>query len=250
MSRERPAAGLPLTGERTLPGIPEENYWFQRHVAAYRLARELVRGRVVDAGSGEGYGAAILAGAARVVGLDLDPAAVAHAARRYPEARFARADLCRLPLAEESVDAVVALQVVEHLWCPEAFLEACRAALRPDGVLIVSTPNRATFPAGLNPTHTHEYDEADLRGLLGRWFREVEVVATAHGRRLSLLDRLLGEPVQHRLVRRPYREQAWWARAALRSARSGWFRIVAEADTGLDLLAVCRRPRSDTRMGA
>ena len=55
---------LVLTGERTLPGIPEENYWFCRHLFAYELAAGLGAGRILDAGCGEGYGTALLARAA------------------------------------------------------------------------------------------------------------------------------------------------------------------------------------------
>src|SRR5204862_7899663 len=74
-------AGVPpleLTGERTLPDVPEENYWFRRHLAVYRwIASHRVRGRVVDMACGEGYGAAMLAQtAASVVGGDANPEAV------------------------------------------------------------------------------------------------------------------------------------------------------------------------------
>ena len=63
---------LALTGERTLPDVPEENYWFRRHLAVYEWIAERVRGlRVADLASGEGYGAAVLARtAAHVVALD------------------------------------------------------------------------------------------------------------------------------------------------------------------------------------
>jgi 2-polyprenyl-3-methyl-5-hydroxy-6-metoxy-1,4-benzoquinol methylase len=65
---------LPLTGERTVPGIPEENYWFRRHEVAYRFALPLVAGkRVLEVGCGEGYGTSLLASSAsHVVGLDYD----------------------------------------------------------------------------------------------------------------------------------------------------------------------------------
>lgn len=227
-------------GERTLPGIPAENYWFRRHVVAYRLAGDLARGRVVDAGSGEGYGAALLARRTRVLGLELDAAIARHGATRYPNVRFAVADLCKMPLRSGSVDAVVALQVIEHLWCPDEFLGACRRALVAGGLLVVSTPNRPTFPAGLNPAHAHEYDEGELRTLLGRHFEEVRLVGTAHGPLLRLLDRLWGGSVQHRLIRRPYPDQPWWARALLRSVTSRSFRITTDAGGSLDLIAICR----------
>jgi SAM-dependent methyltransferase len=84
-----PSPALELTGERTLPGIPDETYWFERHVVAYELAGEMVRSReprvVLDAGCGEGYGLKMLAdaGAARVVGVDLEPPVVDHVRSTY-----------------------------------------------------------------------------------------------------------------------------------------------------------------------
>ena len=59
---------LALTGERTVPGIPAENYWFRRHEIAYRFIRKRCAGRrVLEAGSGEGYGAAMIAETAQSV---------------------------------------------------------------------------------------------------------------------------------------------------------------------------------------
>jgi SAM-dependent methyltransferase len=231
---------LRLTGERTLPGIPRENYWFRRHVAAYRFAATVVRGRVVDAGAGEGYGSALLAGrAGSVLALDLDAVAVRHAARRYPAARHVQADLCRLPLADGAVDGIVALQVLEHLPCAEGFLDTCRHALRRGGRLVLSTPNRATFPSGRNPWHEREYDDAELGALLRSRFEDVRLIGVGHGAVLRAVDRALGEPVQHRLVREPYEALPRWLRGALRAVRARAFVVGADALSSLDLLAVC-----------
>jgi SAM-dependent methyltransferase len=232
---------LPLTGERTLPGIPEENYWFRRHVAAYRYAARFARGTVVDAGAGEGYGAGMLSGRARVMAVELDPLSLHHAAGRYPVPWFVRADLCSLPVAEHSVDLVVCLQVIEHLPCVDEFLGACRRILRPRGRVVLSTPNRATFPAGLNPFHVRELDAGELHAVLRSHFGHVEVLGIEHRAPLGLLDRALGEPVQRRLVRVPYREQPAWLRAVLRTVRSTDFRVTRDPGRSLDLVAVCRR---------
>jgi SAM-dependent methyltransferase len=224
-------------GQRTGPGLPSENYWFRRHVAAYRWARRLVQGTVVDAGAGEGYGAALLDRRARVTGIELDPTVVAHAAGRYPMVMFVRGDLCRLPLVEGSVDGIVALQVLEHLHCPGGFVEVCRRALRPGGTLALSTPNALTFPPG-NPAHVHEYDADEVRGLLGSAFPDVRVLGIDHGPGLRLLDRVLREPVQHRLVAQPYPAQPVWLRAVLRTVTSRDFRLTERTDECLDLFAV------------
>src|SRR4026208_1941841 len=87
---------LALTGERTLPDVPEENYWYRRHLAVYRWIADRCDGlRVVDLACGEGYGSEGLAGgvggrAAEVVGVDANPEAHEHARLRYtrPGLRF------------------------------------------------------------------------------------------------------------------------------------------------------------------
>src|SRR3954471_6061073 len=94
LQRDQPPGVPPLalTGERTLPDVPEENYWFQRHLVVYEWIRARVAGlKVIDMASGEGYGADCLAGAAReVVGVEANPDAFAHAVARYPRVRFER----------------------------------------------------------------------------------------------------------------------------------------------------------------
>ena len=191
-----PAAAepLPLTGERTVPGIPEENYWFRRHEAAYRFATAHVHGDVLEVGCGEGYGTALLAAAgASVVGVDYDAATIAHAARRYPQAGFVRANLAALPVGDVAVDVLATLQVIEHVWDHPQFVRECRRVLRPDGLLLVTTPNRLTFSPGretpLNPFHTVEFTAGELVDLLQRGgFRCTWVGGLHAGPRVLALD--------------------------------------------------------------
>jgi SAM-dependent methyltransferase len=198
---------LPLTGERTLPGVRGEEYWFARHEAAYRwladtCADRLTGAVVVEAGSGEGYGAALLraAGARVVVALEYDEAAVRHARSAYPEVLTTRANLAAMPLAAGSADVVVSLQVVEHLWDLRGFLRDCASVLRPGGLLVVSTPNRPVFSPGLgrgekptNPFHVEELDAGQLRDLLGdAGFVDVDVLGLHHGERIEAWERSAG----------------------------------------------------------
>ncbi|MGH3565509.1 MAG: class I SAM-dependent methyltransferase [Pseudonocardia sp.] len=187
--------GLPLTGERTIPGISHENYWFRRHEVVYRaLAPRCAGARVLEAGCGEGYGAELLARVARtVLALDYDPPTVAHVARRYPRVAVARANLVTLPVREGTCDAVVSLQVIEHLWEQERFLRECRRVLVPGGALLVSTPNRITFSpvrdTPLNPFHSRELSAPELAALIGdAGFVDVEVLGLHHGPRLREMD--------------------------------------------------------------
>src|ERR1700761_8122307 len=188
-------AVLTLTGERTIPDLDIENYWFRRHEVVYeRLAKHCVGRDVLEAGCGEGYGTDLLAGVARrVVALDYDAAAVAHVGSRYPRVEVMQANLAELPLPAASVDVVVNFQVIEHLWDQAQFVAECLRVLRPSGILMVSTPNRITFSPGrdtpLNPFHTRELNAAELTELLvDAGFEVVAMLGVYHGGRLRELD--------------------------------------------------------------
>jgi SAM-dependent methyltransferase len=246
MNDETASDALKLTGERTLPGIPEENYWFRRHVVVYDYAASLVRGmEVLDAGSGEGYGAAILArGAASVVGVDLEPDVIEHAAARYPTVRFERADLLSLPFPGRSFDAVVSLQVIEHLQRPREFVAECARVLRPGGVLIMATPNRLTFsPEGIrNPFHTVEFSPSELRALLETSLVVERLAGTFHARRIALVERLTRSSFPERLITTPVPDWSARLRRTVERVTTKDFRIEdRRLDRSLDLVAVARR---------
>jgi SAM-dependent methyltransferase len=254
VSRPTNMGSLPLTGERTVPGVAAENYWFRRHEVAYRFALPLVAGRrVLEVGCGEGYGTALLASvAARVIGIDYDALTAAHAAATYPQADFVRANLAALPTPSRSVDVVVTLQVIEHVWNHPEFVRECLRALRPGGLLCVSTPNRLTFSPGLdrpvNPFHTVEFTAAELVDLLERCGFETEAVYGLHAAdRLTALDaRYGGSFVDAQLASSP---DDWPAElcADVASVETDDFTIVdaarREVDTALDLIVLARRPQ-------
>ena len=240
---------LALTGERTLPGIPAENYWFRRHEAAYEALVPFCRGAVLlEAGCGEGYGADRIAAVARsVVGIDYDAGTVAHVAAAYPAVRPVRGNLAGLPFAAGAFDVVASLQVIEHLWDQPAFLAECRRVLRPAGTLLLSTPNRLTFSAPnrpLNPFHHRELAPAELAGLLAEGgFEVTHLLGLRHGRRLAKLDRRFSSLVDAQLAGPP----ATWhpeLRREVARVRTGDFEVAADdLDRSLDLVVVAvRRP--------
>lgn len=149
--------------ERYVPGTPDPVAHYE-HVHRYLLAARVAAGRsVIDIGSGEGYGSAWLASTARrVVGLEFDPRAARAAAARYARGNlaFATGDARRLPFASESADVVTCFEMVEHVGEPEAVLDEIRRVVRPDGLALISTPNKAVYTdeAGYrNPYHLREY---------------------------------------------------------------------------------------------
>lgn len=237
---------MPLTGERTAPGIPEENYWFQRHVVAYEWAAARTAGlRVLDAGCGEGYGTQILAAtAAEVVGVDLEAGVVERAAARYPSASFQPADLTSLPYPDASFDAVVSLQVIEHMRSPLDYCAEVARVLRPGGEFICATPNRMTFsPEGIrNPFHTVEFAAAELRGMLSRHFEVVQMLGTFHAGRIRAVELATRSSFPERLIATPVPSWSPRMRAAVARITTRDFRIRSEhLDKSLDLIAVGRR---------
>ncbi len=250
------AAGLPLTGERTVPGVDRENYWFRRHEAVYlALAPECAGAVVLDAGVGEGYGAALLARSARrVVGLELDPAVAAHVGARHPAVTTVRADLQTFPVSDRVVDAVVNLQVIEHLWDQPGFLAECARVLRPGGRLHCATPNRLTFSPGagpddrpLNPFHTRELTGAELAALVADAGLAVEsLVGLHHGPGLRDLDARHGGSVIDAQIALALSGQAWpdQLTADVAGVTVDDFVLCADdLDASLDLLVTAVRPR-------
>jgi len=210
MNADRPWA-LELTGERTVPGVDRENYWFRRHEAAYLwVSREFRPSAgeapyVLEAGSGEGYGADLLRRAfgGPVVALDYDDAACTHAHCAYPGVSIVRCNLAALPVRPDVAALAVSMQVIEHLWNVAGFLDGVRSALRPGGVAVVSTPNRLSFSPGLergerptNPFHVEEFDRAQVVELLvAAGFADVSVVGLSAGERLAADERSSGSIV-------------------------------------------------------
>jgi SAM-dependent methyltransferase len=247
VASEPPA--LVLTGERTLPGIEVENYWFRRHEAAYQALLPFVHGAsVLEAGCGEGYGAAALRQRARsVLAVDADPQAAGHAARTYPDIDVVRADLQRLPVADGAVEVVTNLQVIEHLWDQESFLAECARVLRPAGTLLITTPNRITFSPGrdtpLNPFHTRELSAAELAEMLDPHFVVTRMMGLVHGPRLRRWERRHGSVMDLQLAGPP---ESWSdeLRSFVTSVTADDFVVsAADVDASLDLVAVgYRRP--------
>jgi SAM-dependent methyltransferase len=251
-------AGVPplaLTGERTLPDVPEENYWFRRHLAVYEwIAARVSDASVIDMACGEGYGSDVLARTARrVVGVDANPEAHEHARLRYRRAnlRFARE---LVETFSEPADAVVFLQTIEHLTDAPAALERFRTLVADPqtggaarGTVFVSTPNVLTLaPEGAsrsgNPWHVHEYRIEEFDELCRSCFSEVQMYGVFHARKLRAheLALRLGWDSVHRTLglTSSFYERFTPAIAASDFAvRAGGS---AQLSSALDFLAVCR----------
>ena len=238
---------LELTGERTLPGVPAENYWFRRHLVVYEWIGARIAGlQVIDMACGEGYGSEVLSrSAAEVLGVEANPDAYEHARLRYrrENLRFERG-VVETHGTESSYGAVVFLQTIEHVHDPEAVLKHFRSILAPGGVAYISTPNVLTLaPPGAaksdNPWHLKEYRAHELRELCNSAFEDVELLGLFHARKLRghELALKLGWDAIHSRLRIT---QAFYDRFTPAIATSDFVLRPGGLDAALDFVAVCR----------
>lgn len=241
---------LELTGERTLPDVPAENYWYRRHLAVYEWIGARVLGlRVLDMACGEGYGSEVLSrGAASVIGVDANPEAHEHARLRYPRQNLGFQRGVVETFGEcNSYDAVVFLQTIEHVQDPQAVLAHFRDLLARGGTAYVSTPNLLTLAGpgrekSDNPWHIREYRAPEFEALCRSAFGQVEVLGLFHARKLRLHDAALalGWDRVHAALGLTQRFYDRFTPAI--SSRDFALRGAGEADLdrALDFLAVCR----------
>lgn len=168
-----------FTGERIVPG-GKYHVTYQQSLFAYEFARQRAkRKRVLDVGSGEGYGVNHLVSvASRVVGFDAHGGTIETAQKKYRRANlaFVVGTLEDPPqeIAGQQFDIVCCFQTIEHVADQDSFLEQVKAFVSRGGMVMVTTPNKDRF-SGFNPYHVKELTPPELADLMYRHFKKVEL---------------------------------------------------------------------------
>ncbi len=170
------SGSLEFTGERFTPEC-EREIWYE-HLHRYALAaRWCVNARTLDAACGEGYGSALLArSAASVEAVDVSEHVIEHARQRYgylENVGFHTANCTSLPFADSEFDRIVSFETLEHLDAHDELLAEFKRVLKPEGCLILSSPDKATYSDGqntVNEFHVKELYREELEALIGRHF--------------------------------------------------------------------------------
>lgn len=200
---------MEFTGERIIPGSVDDDL-LNEHLCRYRFAQLLVEDKVVlDVGSGVGYGSKILAEkAGSVLALDVAVEAIRYAGERYAgeNIELVVGDCHQLPLASDSVDVVVSFELIEHLQAQQAHLLEVSRVLKPDGLTVISTPNRIFYSHEsnqANPFHTREFDFQEFLDLLKSVFSSVQIYFQNH-----IAGLIVGNPSLYREVTTRLEEEA------------------------------------------
>ena len=223
---------LPWTGERFLPALRGQIRY--EHFHRYAACSNVVSGKkVLDIACGEGYGSALLAQHAHsVFGVDISDAAVAHARSSYENkinnVQFKQGSADAIPFPDASFEVVVSFETLEHLSTQEEMLDEIKRVLVPNGVLIISTPERSAYAeadGGHNEYHVKELSEDEFSALVKSRFKNVDM----YGQRLATVGWLQSES------NNKYESLSTWTVAA-----NG--KIISEApvlDTPIFLVAIC-----------
>jgi 2-polyprenyl-3-methyl-5-hydroxy-6-metoxy-1,4-benzoquinol methylase len=171
---------LKFTGERYVAGLRGEIEF--EHYHRYLFSLQFCAGKsVLDVASGEGYGGYLVQQvAASVVGVDIHQESVEHAQLKYGSSKltYIQADCASLPFQERQFDVVLSFETLEHTIEQERFISEIKRVLKPDGLLIISTPDRRVYsPTGIshNEFHLRELDKTEFEELLNPYFSNISI---------------------------------------------------------------------------
>ncbi len=170
-------AKLEADGERMVPEHHKGRNMYGAHLTRYKAALPVIAGKIVlDIACGSGYGTKLMsAQAKRIYGVDVSDAAVSYARTHFnaPNITYKTGDGKKIPLDDNSVDVVVSYETLEHVDGYKDFLKEIKRVLKPEGVLLLSTPNSAEYPKG-NHFHFREFNHKELVTMLGEHFSTIK----------------------------------------------------------------------------
>lgn len=184
-------------GERTNAEMEYLAPTFAQHQRVYIFcARYGKNKRVLDVGCGSGAGTFVIASKAKeIIGIDNDEKAIKYAIKHYKKnnIKFKLENILRIK--KEQFDLVVSLQVIEHMRYVKKYLENIVLLIKPDGKVILSTPNKTTQSYNENPYHYYEYSAKELKKLLSEYFTSVKLYCLHGNSQVMFFEKLRKEKI-------------------------------------------------------
>jgi SAM-dependent methyltransferase len=189
------------TGERVIPAAiksKEEYLIYLRNLFPYKFAKEKIpkNSLILDAGCGEGYGADYLANNfKRIIGIDVDKNVIAHAVNKYggKNCEFKLYDGKTIPFDNETFEAVISFQVLEHVKDDINYVSEIYRVLKKGGILLLTTPNKTNRlkpkQRPWNRFHLREYYPTELVNLLKIRFNEVNIQGIFGDEEINKMER-------------------------------------------------------------
>ncbi len=163
------------TAERVSSHDNSDNVIYQRHLVAYNTAKDLVHGKVLEVGCGEGYGVDILAPYANeYIAIDKFQTNLDDYINKHPNVQFEQMSVPPLPFPDNHFDSLVTFQVIEHIEDDEEMIKEMARVLKPGGIMVMTTPN-IKMSLTRNPWHVREYTVQELAAINQRYFSDVDM---------------------------------------------------------------------------
>lgn len=165
------------TAERISGSDTADNPVFQRHLAAYKHALPYIMGSVAEIGCGEGFGIGLLSPSANdYLAIDKFHSTAVENYSNDPKVHFRQMEVPPFTgLDEDFFDVVVSFQVIEHIKNDREFIKEIWRILKPGGVAVITTPNKA-MSLTRNPWHIREYSVSEMNALLGEYFDDYDLL--------------------------------------------------------------------------
>lgn len=189
---------MKATGERFIPGKMFKHSEIE-HMHRYSTLMNVLHDKIVlDAACGTGYGSNMIASvAANVYGIDISQEAIDYAISNFGSRKnlsYVKGDITALPFPDNTFDVVVSFETIEHInekmQC--MFLSEIKRVLNPNGILIMSTPNKEiyTVQAGNAATewHVKEFYENEFDSFLRSQFTYINYFQQYISKASYLLD--------------------------------------------------------------
>lgn len=163
------------TSEVTSYEIASDNVLNHRLFFAYLEAAKYVKGNLLEVGCGTGKGIEVFSPLCEsYTAIDKNTALLTHLGNKYPQYRFIDAFIPPFKgIADESMDSLITLQVIEHIEDDHAFLKEVNRVLKVGAKAVIATPNKK-MSLTRNPWHVREYMADELHTLLKKYFSEVD----------------------------------------------------------------------------
>ena len=192
---------LPPDGERLIPEF--EGQIVHEHLHRYAVARQYTTGKdVLDIACGEGYGSNLLSKDSKsVTGVDIAENAIAHARAKYrhKNLKFVVGSCTSIPLPSNSIDVAISFETLEHFTEHEIFIRELKRVLRPDGLLIISSPDKRNYsdvPNHQNPFHLRELYHEEFKELIRDNFKETTFAKQEYNPG-SIIELECATPISH-----------------------------------------------------
>lgn len=153
---------------------------------------------VLDAGCDTGYLSRQFAPECRLIGIDANLDAIRECRKNCSKAEYEVADLCLLPFKDNFFDVVILNMVIEHIEDTDKLLLELRRALKPGGLIVMTTPNYAnilwviiesiwfmvfenSFKPYLKEVHPSKFTGKKLSSCLAKYFKKVNMGKITYG---------------------------------------------------------------------